>query len=340
MAENEIQDNFQPPELPPRVIRQNPGLQLIRTPPILKLSMDLDTYLRRFNSYAQSIGATPADLPHLLINSLDEETLQYLERHLGDDITMADLIRVLRREMGISRLNREEYKAKLRKTMRARSENVRSYYSKLWNLAKRAWPDNEEVREANLRDAFIANFQDSSISARLRERPEVDNEALLDHAQTLVNCKNASLSRQTEVNASLIEPYPSPTALDQDVEAAIPIGTPNSESTLSWQMNQLIDLLANVNISSASNQYSGNQLDRHNRGAYRGDHRSAVLEDRFRRNSYNHNYRRDGHHSGYRSYSRGNYSYHPTPKHSFNFRNQGQYRPYQDQGEYRPYQDN
>ena len=109
-------------------------------------------------------------------------------------------------------------------------------------------------------------------------------------------------------------------------------------------MNQLINLLANVNISSASNQYSGNQLHRYNLDAsqyhYRGDRRSAGLEYRFRSNSYNHNYRRDGHHSGYRSYSRGNYCYHPTPKHSFNFRNQGQYRPYQDQGEYRPYQDN
>ena len=66
MADNDIQDNFQPPELPPRVHRQNHGLQLIRTPPILKLSMDLDTYLRRFNSYAQSIGAPP------VIEDIDE----------------------------------------------------------------------------------------------------------------------------------------------------------------------------------------------------------------------------------------------------------------------------
>ena len=143
------------------------------------------------------------------------------------------------------------------------------------------------------------------------------------------------------LNASLIEPYP--TALDQTVEAALPIGTPNSESTLSNQMNQLINLLANFNISSASDQHRDNQLDRHNRGAsqyhYRGDRRSAGLEDCFRSNSYKHNYRRGSHGSGYRSNSRGNYSYHPTPpRQSFNFQNQGQYRPYQNQGQYRPYQ--
>ncbi|KAL5256508.1 hypothetical protein ACHWQZ_G011677 [Mnemiopsis leidyi] len=188
----------QPPQLPPRQRAQPAGLQLVRTPPILKLSMDLDTYLRRFDAYTQSIGATPDDIPHLLINSLDDETLQYIERHLVENITLPELLAVLRREMGISRLNREDYKAKLRKTLRGRNEDVRSFYSKLWNIAKRAWPDAREVREANLRDVFIGNLQDSSISARLRERPELNNEQLLDFAVTLLNCKNASLSRQSE----------------------------------------------------------------------------------------------------------------------------------------------
>ena len=76
--------------------------------------------------------------------------------------------------MGLSRVNRENYTAKLRKTLRSRGEDVRTYYSKLWNLAKRAWPDYIKVRNANLCDIFIANFQDSSISARIRERPELD----------------------------------------------------------------------------------------------------------------------------------------------------------------------
>ena len=117
MAEQQVP----PPQLPPRQrLNQGQGLQLVRSPPILKLSMDLDTYLRRFHAYTQSIGATPEDVPHLLINSLDDETLQYIERHLVDNITLPELLAVLRREMGISRLNREDYKAKLKKTFRGK----------------------------------------------------------------------------------------------------------------------------------------------------------------------------------------------------------------------------
>ena len=202
--------------------------------------MDLDTYLRRFDAYTQSIGAAPEDIPHLLINSLDDETLQYIERHLVDNITQQELIAVLRREMGISRLNREDYKAKLRKTLRGRNEDVRNFYSKLWNLAKRAWPDTNEVREANLRDVFIGNFQDSSISARLRERPELNNEQLLDLAVTLLNCKNASLSRLSDVNAA----FPPSSTSDQalDVEPVVPNQSPLMQS-LEQKLDQVISML-------------------------------------------------------------------------------------------------
>ena len=229
-----------PPQLPPRQrLNQGQGLQLVRSPPILKLSMDLDTYLRRFDAYTQSIGATPEDVPHLLINSLDDETLQYIERHLVDNITLPELLAVLRREMGISRLNREDYKAKLKKTFRGRNEDVRKFYSKLWNVAKKAWPDNAEVRESNLRDAFVGNFQDSAISARLRERLDLNNEQLLDLAVTLLNCKNASLSRQSEVNAAF-EPS-SPYDQATDVE---PPARPIPSSSLEQKLDLIVNMLS------------------------------------------------------------------------------------------------
>ena len=248
----------QPPQLPPRQRAQPAGLQLVRTPPILKLSMDLDTYLRRFDAYTQSIGATPDDIPHLLINSLDDETLQYIERHLVENITLPELLAVLRREMGISRLNREDYKAKLRKTLRGRNEDVRSFYSKLWNIAKRAWPDAREVREANLRDVFIDNLQDPSISARLRERPELNNEQLLDLAVTLLNCKNASLSRQSEVNAVSGPQYVSEQAIT--VEAEPPSFDPQS-LVLERKLDQIIEMLAVQNCMPFPNStnYSNQQ---------------------------------------------------------------------------------
>ena len=266
MAENELIDpaldaqHDQAPLLPPRLPqRQNPALQFIRAPPILKFSNDLDTYLRRFDSYIRSIGAAPEEIPHILINSLDDEVMSYIERHLVDGITLPELIRVLRQELGFSRLNREEFKAKLRRTLRTRNEDIRSYYSKLWNLAKKAYPDNEQVRNANLRDTFIANFQDSAISARLRERPEITNEQLLDLAVTLYNCKQASLSRQSEVNL-----------------------TETVSPTIEQKLDQVIGLLANVQIpapqterpQSDSSIYVPNSQGNYR---YNGDRRSVGL---------------------------------------------------------------
>ena len=243
--------------------------------------MDLDTYLRRFDAYTQSIGAAPEDVPHLLINSLDDETLQYIERHLVDNITLPELLAVLRREMGISRLNREDYKAKLKKTFRGRNEDVRSFYSKLWNVAKRAWPDNAEVRESNLRDAFVGNFQDSAISARLRERLDLNNEQLLDLAVTLLNCKNASLSRQSEVNAAfgLASPF------DQAMDVETPARSLPSQA-LEQKLDQVITMLA-ANVSTPpTNAPSQNAQPHHNANSYQytGDRRSVGL------NNYNRGY--------------------------------------------------
>ena len=56
-----------------------------------------------------------------------------------------------------------------------------------------------------MRDVFVSNFQDATISARLREKSDLDNEQLLDLVVTLLNCKNGSLARQTKVDALLVE---------------------------------------------------------------------------------------------------------------------------------------
>lgn len=282
------------PQIPPRQ-RINPGLQLIRTPPILKLSMDLDTYLRRFEAYTNSIGATPAEIPNLLINSLDDETLQYIERHLVDNITMPELLTVLRREMGISRINREDFKAKLRKTLRGRNEDVRSFYAKLWTLAKKAWPDNIEVRDSNLRDVFIGNIQDSGISARLRENPQLNNEQILDMAVTLFNCKNASLSRQSEVNAAFGPQSPFDQALD--VEPPVrPLSVPTP--SIEQKLDQVIGLLANTSVSRDIAGYQ-----------YTGDRRSAGL------NTFNRGYNNS------RDQNSGPYQYRPRNHRNMSYSN-------------------
>lgn len=266
-----------PPYVPPRLVGQRPaqGLQFIRAPPILKLNMDLDNYLRRFQSYINSIGAQHHEIPHILINSLDDEVMTFIERHLVDNITYAELIRVLRQEMGVARINREDYKAKLRKTLRGRHEDVRSFFSKLWTLAKKAYPDNQHVRDANLRDIFVANFQDSQISTRLRENNQLNNEQLLDLAVNLLNCKNASISRQSEVNASLaynseydranfhqddIQPslnYISPTATAAVNASASNIRPPSAisasrASTESDKLDKIIELVNSLSLNTNS----------------------------------------------------------------------------------------
>ena len=299
------------PDVPPRAIRgQNQGLQFIRAPPTLKLNMDLDTYLRRFEAYTNSIGAQPQELPHILINSMDDDVMQFIERHLAENITIDQLTRVLRQEMGVARINREDYKAKLRKTLRSRNEEVRSFYSKLWALAKRAYPDNEQVREANLRDAFVANFQDSQISARLRERADLTNEQMLDLAVTLLNCKNASVQRQTEVNASF-------TTLD-DVQNYVPVSVNSAATTApnhlqDNKLDQVINMLSSMDLRNGQNS-NATQQPTHDLSSntnsqtyqYNGDRRSIGL-DRYP-NNYNNqgNYNQRGYGRYYNNF-RQNY---------------------------------
>ena len=263
------------PDVPPRAIRgQNQGLQFIRAPPTLKLNMDLDTYLRRFEAYTNSIGAQPQELPHILINSMDDDVMQFIERHLAENITIDQLTRVLRQEMGVARINREDYKAKLRKTLRSRNEDVRGFYSKLWALAKRGYPDNEQVREANLRDAFVANFQDAQISARLRERADLTNEQMLDLAVTLLNCKNASVQRQTEVNASF-------TTLD-DVQDHVPVSVNSSATTVPYQsqdnkLDEIISILSSLELRSYPTSQQPTQDFLNNSHSYPNDnYRNSI----------------------------------------------------------------
>ena len=221
------------PALPPRndQLRQH-GLQFIRQPPLFKSEMDLGLYLRRFQAYINGINAMPDEIPHILINCLDDESLRSIERHIRDDITYDQLVVILCRELGTDRNSREDFKAKLHKTLRGRNEKVRAFYIKLWSFAKKAYPDNPEVRSANLRDAFIMNLQDSGISARLRERPDDNNEAILELAVTLMNCKNASVGRQIDTAAVEVEDSDSIKSLSAKFDDLLDFISPSQSSNV------------------------------------------------------------------------------------------------------------
>ena len=230
MAENDNvgQGEVPPPFIPPRQNRVAGPLQFLRAPPLLRMENDLELYIRRFQSYVDSIGARDNEIPHILINCLSDECLLAVERHIRPEITFEELLTVLRRELGTGGGNREESKSLLRKTLRLRNESVRSFYIKLYNIAKKAYPGDELalVRDNALRDSFINNIQDANISARLRETPELQNEQLLERADLLINCKNASQSRTQAVNA---------------VDTAI---TPDINSDTNNKLNTIIDLLS------------------------------------------------------------------------------------------------
>ncbi|XP_063683829.1 uncharacterized protein LOC134818269 [Bolinopsis microptera] len=230
------QGEVQPP-IPPRQNRVNQGapLQFLRAPPLLRMDNDLELYIRRFQSYVDSIGARDNEIPHILINCLSDECLLAVERHIRPEITFEELLIVLRRELGIGGGNREESKSLLRKTLRQRNESVKAFYIKLYNIAKKAYPGDELVlvRDNALRDSFINNIQDANISARLRETPELQNEQLLERADLLINCKNASLSRTQAVNA---------------VDTAV---TPDINDTTN-KLNTIIDLLSVNAISQVA----------------------------------------------------------------------------------------
>ena len=249
-----------PPERPPRVQdadhdqqRRNP-LQFVRWPIIYKQDMDIELFLRRFQSYVQAIGADVDEIPNMLITCLDDNVLKYVERHLRENITYDELVDVLRRELGIDRANREDYKAKLRRTMRGRNEKIRPFYVKLYDFAQKAY-EEQAVRDANLRDAFINNLQDSQISARLREHPEVENEEILELAVTLMNCKNASLPKQSpliEANGLEIQGQENP------------------------KLDQIIDLLGNLTVGM---EVSTNNIESPNHAyEYTGNRTSAGLQ--------------------------------------------------------------
>ena len=178
MQNNPEQQAADGPPVPPRpdLHVDQPPIQFLRAPPLLKMENDLELYLRRFNSYVNAVGARPEELVNLLINCLSDEVLMTVERHITPNLTFHGFVDILRREVGGAGENLEEFKTLLRKTLRGRNENVRTFYIKLYNLAKKAFPGevNAAVRNHALRDAFVNNIHDAQISARLREEPGLD----------------------------------------------------------------------------------------------------------------------------------------------------------------------
>ena len=164
----------------------------IRPPPQFKSGMDFDVYLQRFFAYTRAINCPAPEQADLLISLLEDKALEGISRTVhGVRGDLDDLIAQLRRAEGLGR-NSERYVTELRNRRRLRTEGIWEYHLELHKLAKKAYPNNEAMRNGSLRESFIANINDPYLASRLRELQELGMEQLLDAAITLHGCQTAS----------------------------------------------------------------------------------------------------------------------------------------------------
>ena len=174
--------------------RNAPRIQpmFIRPPPQFKSGTDLDVYLQRFAAYTRAINCPAPEHADLLISLLEDKALDGISRSVHDvHGDLANLIAQLRRAEGTGR-NSERYVTELRNRRRLRTEGIWEYHLELHKLAKKAYPNNEAMRNGSLRESFIANINDPYLASRLRELQEFEMEQLLDAAITLHGCQTVS----------------------------------------------------------------------------------------------------------------------------------------------------
>ena len=148
------------------------------------------------------MGCPLREQANLLISLLDDSVLAVIERLIEPEITLHELVDLIKEGEGYNIMNREQFTRELRGSRRTRGESMRDFHLKLYRLALRAYPDNPDVREAMLREVFLSNLNDVYISSRCRERNELDIEGILQLAITLNSCKEISKPTQTQTAAA------------------------------------------------------------------------------------------------------------------------------------------
>ena len=109
--------------------RQHVHLNYLKAPQRYKKRQDLLLFLRIFESYANAFGADDDTRKHWLINLLCDSIEQ--------EITYAKITEVLRRVQGLTDQNRQKFIQKLRKTKREEGEDIREFYTKIYELARK-----------------------------------------------------------------------------------------------------------------------------------------------------------------------------------------------------------
>lgn len=197
------------------VLRNLAPAQYVKSLSSFKHGSDLLIFLQRFRAYCQALQVPVAMMPSLLVAHLDDSALRGIARHLNQDLTYDEIVDILKKAEGYHENNTDRHITEMAARKRLRNEKVHDYFVDLARMAELAYPrDNQfEIKEQNLRQDFIRGINHPHIAARLRERPDMDLDQLVDWAVLLESCYESSKVPSTSFNnVSELEPATSSTS--------------------------------------------------------------------------------------------------------------------------------
>ena len=162
-------------------------LHYLRAPPTFHRGQDFNLWFRRFQAYCNAVNVPARDQPNFLISLLSDRVLGSVERYINPALTLEQLCAYIRRSEGWDQENAESFASELRYRKRTCNESIVDFYSELHRIGVRAYPREaqEYIRNAAIRESFLANLGHPHLSARLREHPEMEMEDLLSLATLL-----------------------------------------------------------------------------------------------------------------------------------------------------------
>ena len=265
---NYVNNQQDPQIIPPNVFqRQVAPVQYIKNLPMFKHGSDLLIFLQRFQSYCQALRIPQNMRASLLVAHLDDTALRGISRNLHDNITHEEVVELLKKSQGYAANNTDRHITEMASRKRLRTEKVMDYFVDLCRISELAYPnvDQQQVRDANLRQEFIKNINHPMISARLREHPTMPMEELLDLAVLLENCYEASKVPQTQVNF-----------LPDHVEIPQRSETPAEDST-NAKLTNITNMIEALAINQIENQ---ERIEKTEKYQYSGDRAPQGLRTR------------------------------------------------------------
>ena len=182
---------------------QQPPAQPLQHLKTFKKGKDLLIFLHRFQAYCQAL-AVPQDMRGtLLIAHLDDKSLRGISRHLNNQLNYDEVVELLKKSLGYTNNNTDQYITQLSERKRLKGEKVMDYFIDMSRISELAYPNpnQQAVKDTNLRLHFIQNINQPMLGARLREHPTLNMDNLLDLATLLESCYDSSGLTTSQINS-------------------------------------------------------------------------------------------------------------------------------------------